>query len=143
MNRLRIGQSQLRRTRRSLRLSGSVLVSFCPRGSPGPGRQFAAASDSDSPSSRLTAIETPPASKIADGGGFRHPCCSGADYPSRQQPDRRSGHGESLAQLNSMLHRSDCLNRAISGNQLLDIVLRNVPVLKDHRLNLFEVRCRD
>lgn len=68
MNRLRIRQRQLKRTRRSLRLSGSVLVSFRPCGSPGPDRQFAAASDSDSPSSRLTAIETPPASKIADGG---------------------------------------------------------------------------
>lgn len=68
MNRLQIGQSQKKRTRRSLRLAGSVLVSFRPCGSPGPDRQFAAASDSDSPSSRLTAIENPPASKNADGG---------------------------------------------------------------------------
>ena len=75
--------------------------------------------------------------------GFRHPCCSGADYPSRQQPGSRSGHGESLAQLNSMLHRSDRLNIAISGNQLSDIVLRNVPILEACRLFAFEVRCLD
>lgn len=74
---------------------------------------------------------------------FNQPSCSGADYPSRQQPGSRSGHGESLAQLNSMSHCSDRLNIAISGNQLSDIVLRNVPILEACRLFAFEVRCLD
>lgn len=47
--------------------------------------------------------------------GFRHPCCSGADYPSRQLPGSRSGHGESLAQLNPMSLCLGCLKHHLNS----------------------------